>query len=337
MIRIGTRASELARTQSGAVARDVAALTGRPVRLVDITTAGDRSAGSLRTIGGSGVFVSALRDALLAGEVDVAVHSLKDLPTAPAPGIALVAVPSREDPRDALVARDRLRLAELPDGARVGTGSPRRAAMVRAAAARSGTAVELVDIRGNVPTRLARVGDDLDAVILAVAGLHRLGRTETISEFLSVTEVVPCPGQGALAVETRAGDPLAAELAALDDATSRAAVTAERAVLAGLGAGCATPVGALATAHGADLRLIAALDSAVDAALDPLPPPADGDIPSGGLLRVDLTGPAVEAERLGGAAAAALLDLLPPGLLARQAGAAETAPPARSPLEERVP
>ncbi len=347
MIRVGTRASALARTQAGAVARDIAVLTARPTALVDVVTTGDRLRGSLRSIGGSGVFVSALRDSLRAGEVDVAVHSLKDLPTAPTPGIVLAAVPAREDPRDALVSRVG-GLAELPAGARVGTGSPRRAAMVRAAAARVGTPLAVVDIRGNVPTRLARVGDDLDAVVLAAAGLNRLGRSDVISELLPVTDVVPCAGQGALAIEVRADDPLAVELAALDDPPSRAAVTAERAVLAGLDAGCATPVGALATVTGSDLRLLAALDPAVDAALEPLPgspgisPPGTSlpgppGTPLLDLLRVELSAPVVEAERLGWAAAGALLDLLPPGVLTAPAGRVGTAFPARSPHEERVP
>jgi hydroxymethylbilane synthase len=195
-------------------------------------------------MGGAGVFVGALRDALLRGDVDVAVHSLKDLPTAPAADIELVAVPPREDPRDALVARDGLTLGELPAGSTVGTGSPRRVAQLAAL----GLGLELVGVRGNVDTRIAKVGSgDLDAVVLARAGLARLGRADEVTETLDPLQMLPAPGQGALAVECRAGDPLAGELrAALDDPRTHAAVTCERTVLAELEAGCSAPVGALA-------------------------------------------------------------------------------------------
>ena len=216
VIRVGTRASALARTQSQLVADALSAALGEPAELVLVSTHGDRSSSPLRelarTTSGTGVFVSALREALLAGVVDVAVHSLKDLPTAPAPGIDLAAVPEREDPRDALVAVGGLRLADLPDGARVGTGSPRRAAMLLADAARRGRRLEVVDVRGNVDTRLARVGADLDAVVLALAGLRRLGRADEVTEVLEPDVLLPCPGQGALAVETRAGEPLSARV-----------------------------------------------------------------------------------------------------------------------------
>jgi hydroxymethylbilane synthase len=219
---------------------------GREVELVEIATDGDRTQASgtpLASYGGVGVFVSALRDALLAGEVDVAVHSLKDLPTYPAEGIALAAVPPREDPRDVVVARDGLTLGELPVGSRVGTGSPRRIAQLHAL----GLGLELVGVRGNVDTRVGKVrAGDLDAVILARAGLARIGRLDDATEVLDPLQVLPAPGQGALAVECRAGDPLAAELARLDHPASRAAVEAERAVLARLEAGCSSPVGALA-------------------------------------------------------------------------------------------
>ena len=239
-LRIGTRASALARTQTDLVATAL----GVPTEIVPIVTAGDRSNAALTQIGGTGVFVSALRTALIAGEIDVAVHSFKDLPTAPAIGIALAAVPPREDPRDALVARDGLTLGELPPGARVGTGSPRRAAQLNAL----GLGIEIVGLRGNVDTRLAKVsGGELDAVVLANAGLRRLGRTAEITEVLDPIQVLPAPAQGALAIECRADDDGAlAVLAALDDPDSRAAVQAERALLAGLEAGCSAPVGALA-------------------------------------------------------------------------------------------
>jgi hydroxymethylbilane synthase len=264
VIRVGTRASALARAQSGTVADALAGALGRPARLVDVRTHGDVSRAPLSVIGGVGVFVTALRTALVDGTVDIAVHSLKDLPTAPAAGIRLAAVPVREDPRDALVARDGLRLADLPPGARVGTGSPRRAALL------AGRGLVVVDIRGNVDSRLARVGEDLDAVVVAAAGLRRLGRLDAATELLDPVAVPPAPGQGALAVETRADDPLGDLVAdALDDLPTRLSVTAERALLAALETGCSAPVGALArvTPSGTDrwriaLRGVAGLPAA---------------------------------------------------------------------------
>jgi hydroxymethylbilane synthase len=248
-LRIGTRASVLATAQSGQVADRLrewlAGRGGRDVELVPVTTEGDVNQRTLVEFGGAGVFVSALREALLAGEVDVAVHSLKDLPTAPAPGIALAAVPPREDPRDVVVARDGLTLAELPPGARIGTGAPRRAAQLRAL----GLGFEVEAIRGNVGTRIGYVTDGrLDAVVLAYAGLRRIGRADEATEILDPLQMLPAPGQGALAVEARADDPELVEQlrSALDDPGSRAAVTAERSLLAALEAGCSAPVGALA-------------------------------------------------------------------------------------------
>lgn len=244
-LRIGTRASLLARTQSGHVADAVREALDVPTTLVEVTTHGDVSTASLSSLGGTGVFVSALRNALLAGEVDVAVHSLKDLPTAPADGITLAAVPPREDPRDVLVARDGLTLGELPVGSRVGTGSPRR----RAQLAALGLGLEIVDIRGNVDTRIGKVtSGELDAVVLARAGLARLGRADVATEVLDPLQMLPAPGQGALAVECRSEDADLVERLreALEDPATRAAVTAERVVLAELEAGCAAPVGALA-------------------------------------------------------------------------------------------
>lgn len=257
VLRVGTRRSALARAQTDLV---IAGLPS-PVEVIPIVTAGDRTSAPLEVIGGTGVFVSALREALLAGDIDVAVHSAKDLPVVPAEGIVLAAVPSREDPRDALVARDRLTLAELPRGARVGTGSPRRAAQLRAL----GLGLSVVPVRGNVDSRLAHVGHDLDAVVLAVAGLRRLGRFDVITEVLDPTRFVPAPAQGALAVECRADDPAAREaLAAADDAGTRACITAERALLAALEAGCSAPIGALAEIRGDASRL--ALTAVVTAA-----------------------------------------------------------------------
>jgi len=251
-LRLGTRASALARVQSGLVATALERVLGRPVELVDISTEGDRSSAPIAAFGNVGVFVSALREALLAGDIDLAVHSYKDLPTAPAPGLVLAAVPPREDPRDALVARDGLTLGELPSGARVGTGSPRRVAQIRAL----GLGLELVPLRGNVDTRLGKVhGGELDAVVLARAGLARLGRLAEVTEVLDPLQVLPAPAQGALAVECRADDDDVEKLllSTLDDAYTRAAATAERAVLATLEAGCTAPVGALAeVAEGED-------------------------------------------------------------------------------------
>lgn len=245
-IRLGTRRSALATTQSGHVAAMIRERLGREVELVEITTDGDRSQASGTSLVGSastGVFVTALRDALLAGEVDVAVHSLKDLPTYPCPGIALAAIPGREDCRDVVVARDGLTLGELPVGSRVGTGSPRRAAQLHAL----GLGVEVVPVRGNVDTRIRKVHDgELDAVVLARAGLARLERIAEATEVLDPLQMLPAPGQGALAIECRDDDPLAADLAGLDDPLARAAVTAERAVLSTLEGGCSAPIGALA-------------------------------------------------------------------------------------------
>jgi hydroxymethylbilane synthase len=244
-LRVGTRASVLARTQSGQVADALAAALGREVVLVDVTTEGDLTRAPLASLGGAGVFVGALRDALLRGDVDVAVHSLKDLPTTDAEGIALAAVPVREDPRDVVVARDGLTLGELPVGSRVGTGSPRRASQLHAL----GLGLDVVAIRGNVDTRIGKVrSGEVDAVVLARAGLARIGRLAEVTETLDPLQMLPAPGQGALAVECRSTDPaLVDEVAtALDDAPTRAAVTAERRILADLEAGCSAPVGALA-------------------------------------------------------------------------------------------
>ncbi|WP_327430678.1 hydroxymethylbilane synthase [Streptomyces sp. NBC_01236] len=247
-LRLGTRRSKLAMAQSGQVADAVSQVTGRPVELVEITTYGDTSRESLAQIGGTGVFVTALRDALLRGEVDFAVHSLKDLPTTQPDDLVLAAVPVREDPRDVLVARDGLAFAELPNGARIGTGSPRRMAQLNAYARSHGMTIETVAIRGNVDTRIGYVRNgELDAVVLAAAGLNRIGRSDEVTDFLSVDTVLPAPGQGALAIECAADNAdLIAALGELDDPFTRAAVTAERSLLAALEAGCSAPVGALA-------------------------------------------------------------------------------------------
>jgi hydroxymethylbilane synthase len=312
-LRIGTRGSQLATTQSGTVA---AALEARGVatELVTIRTFGDDHPGPLAAMPQQGVFVSALRTALLDGEVDVAVHSMKDLPSAPEPGIVLAAAPVREDPRDALVSADGRALDDLADGARVGTGSPRRRARLLALR----PDLEVVDLRGNVDSRLARVDSgELDAVVLAVAGLTRLGRAERIVERLDPSRMLPAPAQGTLAVECREDDAATrALLAWLDDPATRLAVLAERAVLAGVQASCASAIGALARLDGDRLTITADASGAdgehasvTHTATLPADPadPVDPADPAGG------TDPSVSAEAraiataLGHAAAEALL------------------------------
>ncbi|MBV1849906.1 hydroxymethylbilane synthase [Catellatospora tritici] len=243
VLRLGTRGSALALAQSQMVADALTKKTGMAVELVEIVTPGDRSSAPVQQLG-VGVFVSALRDALGAKEIDFAVHSYKDLPTAPADGLAIAAVPERADPRDALIARDGLTLAELPAGAVIGTGALRRIAQIAAL----GLPVTTVPIRGNVDTRLRKVADgELDAVVLARAGLARLGRAGEVTEILDPMLMLPAPAQGALAVECRSADTALVEaLSALDHRATRAAVTAERALLATLEAGCSAPVAALA-------------------------------------------------------------------------------------------
>jgi hydroxymethylbilane synthase len=241
-IRIGTRGSLLATTQAGII-RDELVTRGHAAELVIISTAGDESAEPVATIG-VGVFTAALREAIADGRVDMAVHSYKDLPTAPDPRFVIAAVPRREDARDALVARDGMVLGELPTGSVIGTSSPRRAAQLRAL----GLGLEIRPLRGNLDTRLNRVrSGDLDGIVVARAGLARIGRLNDVTETLEPVQMLPAPAQGALAVECRAGDSkLAAVLAELDDADTRAAVTAERVLLAELEAGCSAPVGAIA-------------------------------------------------------------------------------------------
>lgn len=294
-LRLGTRGSTLAMAQSGHVAAAVRAATGREVELVEVITAGDRSTAPVHRLG-VGVFVSALRDALLAKEIDFAVHSYKDLPTAGEPGLHIAAVPSREDPRDALVARGGRTLAELPPGAVVGTGALRRIAQLHAL----GMSLTVTPIRGNIDTRLMRVlgpQADLDAVVLARAGLVRIGRAEVITETLDPMLMLPAPAQGALAVECRTDDPELVELlAALDHAPTRAAVTAERSLLATLEAGCSAPVAAFAEVAEGDQGDEIYLRGAV------ISPDGERD------LRLSRTGTPAEAAEIGKALAAELLD-----------------------------
>ncbi|MCG5450021.1 MULTISPECIES: hydroxymethylbilane synthase [Micromonospora] len=295
-LRLGTRGSALAMAQSGQVAEAVTAATGRPVELVEVVTAGDRSNAPVHRLG-VGVFVSALRDALTAGTIDFAVHSYKDLPTAAAGGLHIAAVPARQDPRDALVARDGRTLAELPPGATVGTGALRRIAQLHAL----GLQLEVTPIRGNVDTRLARVlgpEADLDAVVLARAGLARLGRLDVITESLDPMLMLPAPAQGALAVECRVDEQDLVELlAVLDHAPSRAAVTAERAFLATLEAGCSAPVAAYAELAEGETGDEIYLRGAV------ISPDGTRD------LRLSRTGTPADAAEIGKALAAELLEL----------------------------
>jgi hydroxymethylbilane synthase len=295
-LRLGTRRSALALAQARLVA-DALIAGGARVDLVEIVTEGDRSAAAITELGDTGVFVTALRQALAKGSVDLAVHSLKDLPTTPAAGISLAAIPPRADPRDALVARGGAGLAELPAGSTVGTGSPRRTAQLLGL----GLGLRVVPIRGNVDTRLRQVSDGhVDAVVVAAAGLTRLGRRDEITEILDPLQMLPAPGQGALAVECRSDDAdLAAALAEqLDDPPTRASVTAERALLAALQAGCTAPVGALADLAAGEgeeedeLYLRAVVGA------------ADGSQ----LIRLSAAGPLTDGDALGHRLAAALID-----------------------------
>ncbi|MEV1287113.1 hydroxymethylbilane synthase [Micromonospora sp. NPDC049679] len=318
-LRLGTRGSALAMAQSQHVADALRAATGRDVELVEIVTAGDRSTAPVAALG-VGVFVSALRDALGAKEIDFAVHSYKDLPTAAHPGLHIAAVPPREDPRDALIARDGRILNELPPGATIGTGALRRIAQLHAL----GLQLQVTPIRGNVDTRIRRVSGpdaDLDAVVLARAGLARLGRADEITETLDPMLMLPAPAQGALAVECRADDTDLVELlAALDHAPTRAAVTAERALLATLEAGCSAPVAAFAELaegdHGDEIYLRGAVISP-DGARD---------------IRLSRTGTPADAAEIGKALATDLLDAgadtilvapMPSGAQAQQLGSTE--------------
>ena len=240
VVRIGTRGSALALAQTQTIANALTA-RGAEVEIITVTTHGDTSTESLSSLGGTGVFASALREALLAKECDVVVHSLKDLPTGPTAGLVIGAIPKRADARDALIARDGLTLETLPLGSRVGTGSPRRAAQLLSRR----PDLDVVDIRGNIDTRMGKVAaGELDAVLLAAAGLARIGRLDEATELLSLDGWPTAPGQGALALEVRAGDEKL--VAALEHRPTRTMVDAERAVLAILEAGCAAPIAARA-------------------------------------------------------------------------------------------
>jgi len=292
VLRIGTRGSALALAQSGAVGAQLVEFAGGTVDLVRVKTEGDINTGPLAAIGGTGIFVTAVRTALLDRRVDVIVHSFKDLPTAPAPGLALAAVPHRENPFDALCARDGLTLASLPAGAKVGTGSPRRIAQLLL----HRPDLIMRPVRGNVDTRLRMVSSgDLDAVVLAVAGLTRLGRTAAITETFGPEVMLPAPAQGALAVECRNADVetawFASALGSLDLLDTRAAAAAERSLLATLEAGCIAPVGAYSTVSVGTLRLRGAVIA------------VDGSE----IIAGEVSGPVADAAGLGKELAAELL------------------------------
>jgi hydroxymethylbilane synthase len=255
MAHVGTRGSRLARAQTAwVIERLRAAAPDRRWLEVLISTAGDQSASAGPPVAlGTGVFVKEIEQALLEGAIDVAVHSLKDLPTDPTPGLTIAAIPERADPRDSLVGA---RLDDLPDGARVGTGSPRRGAQLR----RLRPGLDVVAIRGNVPTRVDKVrSGQVEAVMLAAAGLGRLGIPA--DDFFDPEVVLPAPGQGALAIQSREDDDLASLVAALDHPPTRSATTAERAVLASLGGGCMLPVATYARHEGGVLVVEAAVTS----------------------------------------------------------------------------
>ena len=290
VLRLGTRKSPMAMIQAGHVAELIRQRTGASVELVGLTSFGDVTRVNLPDIGGTGVFVSALREGLLGGDVDLAVHSLKDLPTAALPQVALAAVPARDDPRDALIGRDGAKLADLPPGAVIGTGSPRRAAQLLLLR----PDVRPVPIRGNADTRLKKVtSGEVDAVVLAYSGLARLGELDRVSQVFEPDEMLPAPGQGALAVECRAdAADLVRLLAQVDEPGSRAAVTAERTVLAELQAGCSAPLGAYAAGTG--VMHLTAIVVAED---------------GGTAVRASRSGPSSRAEELGRDVAAELLRL----------------------------
>jgi hydroxymethylbilane synthase len=320
-IRLGTRRSALATAQAGMMADQLRRL-GHTVEMVEITTVGDTSTASLSSIGGTGVFAAAIRQALLAGEIDIAVHSLKDLPVAPEPGLLIAAIPIREDVRDALVARDGLTLGELPVGSLVGTGSPRRTAQLAAL----GLGLRVTDIRGNIDTRISLVHNgSCDAVLLARAGLSRIGRLDEVSESLDPLQMLPAPGQGALAIECRADRlDLVEALTPLDDPDTRACVSAERALLAALEAGCTAPVGALAEVvegeHGTELSLRAFAGSP-DASIE---------------LRRSSVGPLKEPERLGRELAAVLLQEGAADIIAFETVQPDASRPDRFPTERAL-
>jgi hydroxymethylbilane synthase len=301
VVRVGTRGSALALAQTKAFVADLTAL-GLTCETVVVKTDGDVNSTNLvdlaAQLGGTGIFISALRDALSAGTIDLAVHSLKDLPTAAVDSLVLAVVPERADPADVLVSTHGGGVDRLPIGARVGTGSPRRT--VQLLALRPDLVVE--PIRGNVDTRLSLVGRDYDAVVLAAAGLARLGLTDVGAVGIPTDVMVPAPGQGALAIEARTADvgqDWLVAVTALDHRDSRDRVCAERALLATLDAGCTAPVGALARIDpvSGDLHLDAAVG----------PPQRVHTTGESVVLRRSMQGPRANAAELGAALGRELL------------------------------
>lgn len=293
-LRIATRKSPLALAQAQWCADRIAASSGRSVELVDVVTEGDTNRGSLRQIGGTGVFASAVRQAVEEGRCDVAIHSAKDLPSADYPGLTIAAVPMREDSRDVLVSSEGRCVSDLPSGAKVGTGSPRRAVQLQAL----GLGLEIVDIRGNIDTRLSFVSEGrLDAVVLAAAGLRRLGRLDVVCETFDPLQMLPAAGQGCLAVECRSDDSEMIEVVrtAIHDEDSAAALESERSVLRVLQAGCSAPVGVYAEVTEDDDGVQLYVRAAV----------ACTDV---GLVRRSVTGPIERAQELGKELARQYLD-----------------------------
>ena len=308
-LRLGTRGSPLALAQAAWVARQLREQCGRAAVLVTVATPGDESTAPIERLGTTGVFTTTLRTALLRGAVDFVVHSGKDLPTAPVPGLQVAAFPAREDPRDALIWPGGTSLDALPRGARIGTGSPRRAALLRAA----GRQLQIVPMRGNVDTRLRKLADGkVDALVLAMAGLSRLGLLDGVATPLDPSLLMPAPAQGVLAVECRTDDPVtAAQLRTLDHAPTRAAAITERSFLAALDVGCSAPVGALA-------ELAAETGAEPAVRVSGLVAAPDGS----SVIRAHATGVARDGEALGRRVAhmllehggAALLDRTPHGV-----------------------
>jgi hydroxymethylbilane synthase len=294
-LRLGTRGSPLALAQAGWAARQLGERCGRTAVLVTVATPGDESTVPVERLGTTGVFTSTLREALLRGAVDLVVHSAKDLPTGPVPGLQVAAFPAREDPRDALVWPGGTSLEALPPGARIGTGSPRRAALLRVI----GRHLEIVPVRGNVDTRLRKLAEGkVDALVLAMAGLARLGLLDAAVTPLGPSQFMPAPAQGILAVECRADDTVtAAQLSILDHAPTRVAAITERGFLAALDAGCSAPVGALAeVAAGTGAEAAVRLSGLIAA--------PDGS----SVIRAQVTGGAVDGEALGRRLAQVLLE-----------------------------
>jgi hydroxymethylbilane synthase len=292
---VGTRGSRLALRQTEITLEALhAAHPGAVFETRTIQTSGDRSTASLNEIGGRGVFVIEIERALAAGEIDIAVHSLKDLPSEETAGLTIAAVLPREDPRDALFSRSGARLADLPAGATVATGSPRRATQVLAAR----PDVTVSDIRGNIDTRIRKVEEgEYDAVVLAVAGLKRLGWLERASQVFEPEEMLPAVGQGALAIQVRSDDAEALALvAAMDDPATRATVTAERAFERRLGGGCHAAIGGYATVGGTGNLELGTRK--VDGRTKLLLRGLVGE-PGGRILRAEMEGVASEADMLG--------------------------------------